>query len=164
MLLHLSCKEEISVRFTLEAPTKPQNKMIYTATFIFNEFGTNLLLIRKNKPEWQKGFLNAIGGKLEDDDFNTTTCAIREVKEETGISLNEDEIEQFHIMSHDGNYIYFFKSFTDKVYDYTQMEEEEFVLVDNVDEYIPENVIPNLNWLIPMALDNNINFSASNYK
>jgi 8-oxo-dGTP pyrophosphatase MutT (NUDIX family) len=42
-----------------------------------------VLLVQKNKPEWQKGYLNLIGGVVEPGEtpFN---AAIRELKEESG--------------------------------------------------------------------------------
>ena len=38
----------------------------YVAGFLFSRDGSLLALILKNKPDWQKGKLNAIGGKIED--------------------------------------------------------------------------------------------------
>ena len=43
----------------------------------------NVLLVLKDKPEWQKGKLNLPGGKVEDDE-SPLKAAVRELKEETG--------------------------------------------------------------------------------
>lgn len=45
----------------------------------------DVLLVHKNKPDWQKGRLNLVGGKVEEGE-DAITCAVRELKEETGLS------------------------------------------------------------------------------
>lgn len=40
----------------------------YVAGFMFNEDRTRVALIEKQKPDWQRGKLNGIGGKIEDDE------------------------------------------------------------------------------------------------
>jgi 8-oxo-dGTP pyrophosphatase MutT (NUDIX family) len=42
-----------------------------------------LLLIHKQKPEWQKGRLNLVGGKIEEGE-DPIAAAVRELKEEAG--------------------------------------------------------------------------------
>jgi len=38
----------------------------YTCGFIFHHTNNdNILLIRKERPKWQSGYLNGIGGKIE---------------------------------------------------------------------------------------------------
>jgi 8-oxo-dGTP diphosphatase len=57
----------------------------YVVGFIFNEDVDEVLLIRKTHPEWQKGLLNGVGGKVEDGE--TPLVAMhREWEEEVGIS------------------------------------------------------------------------------
>lgn len=41
-------------------------------------------LIRKAKPEWQKGKLNGIGGKIEEGE-GPFAAMVREFREETGV-------------------------------------------------------------------------------
>src|ERR1035437_6897488 len=43
-------------------------------------------LIRKARPEWQKGMLNGIGGHVEENE-NTMTAMTREFNEETGLTI-----------------------------------------------------------------------------
>lgn len=62
----------------------------YVLGFAFEPNRNEVLLIEKTKPEWQAGFLNGIGGKVEDEE-SYTHAMTREFKEETGISTNEDE-------------------------------------------------------------------------
>ena len=40
----------------------------YVVGFLFSPSMLEVALIRKNKPEWQRGSLNGIGGKVEDEE------------------------------------------------------------------------------------------------
>jgi 8-oxo-dGTP pyrophosphatase MutT (NUDIX family) len=44
-----------------------------------------VLLVRKNKPDWQKGFLNLLGGAVEPNEL-PEVAAVRELYEESGLS------------------------------------------------------------------------------
>lgn len=44
----------------------------------------NVLLIEKQRPEWQKGRLNGVGGKIEPGEADSSAM-IREFAEETGL-------------------------------------------------------------------------------
>ena len=46
--------------------------------------GSQVLLIWKQKPEWQKGCLNGIGGKIEEGE-SAAEAMVREFEEETGV-------------------------------------------------------------------------------
>lgn len=55
----------------------------YVVGFMFSEDSSKVALIRKNRPEWQKGLLNGIGGHCESSDKNNQDTMIREFEEET---------------------------------------------------------------------------------
>ena len=58
---------------------------------------TGVLMVKKNRPKWQEGLLNFVGGKVEDEE----TCLfamIREFKEETGIETEEKNWKYFGFM------------------------------------------------------------------
>lgn len=50
----------------------------------------SILVVGKNKPEWQVGRFNLVGGKIEPGE-SPIEAAIRELKEESGINHNSDE-------------------------------------------------------------------------
>lgn len=56
----------------------------YVLGFAFNLALTQVLMIRKNRPLWQKGLLNGIGGKVEPREIESLAM-VREFKEETGV-------------------------------------------------------------------------------
>ena len=62
----------------------------YTVGFIFNQALDKVLLIQKNRPEWQKGKLNGVGGKIEPNE-ESADCMVREVFEETGLETQKKD-------------------------------------------------------------------------
>ena len=58
----------------------------YVVSFIFKPKCEYVWLIKKNKPEWQIGCLNGIGGKVEKKE-TYREAAIRELKEESGVFI-----------------------------------------------------------------------------
>lgn len=59
--------------------------LIY-ATDVLSLNRENILLIRKDRPEWQKGWLNLPGGRIEEGE-TPEQAAVRELKEESGYSV-----------------------------------------------------------------------------
>ncbi len=62
-------------------------KTEYVLTFAFDKRLESVWLIEKQKPEWQKGCLNGIGGKIEEGE-SPMEAAIRELKEESGLEVD----------------------------------------------------------------------------
>ncbi len=76
-----------------------------------------ILLVLKDRPDWQKGRLNLVGGKVEPNE-DVATAALRELKEETGYEpARHDAIEQIGILQGSSEIIYCFRASVD---DYTQ--------------------------------------------
>lgn len=114
----------------------------YTLGFLFR--GDKVLLIQKNRPDWQKGKWNGVGGHIEHGE--TADYAMkREFKEEADATPNW---EWFCSMVFNKAVVHCFRSFT--VVDVKTMTDERLFWWEVND--LPKNVIPNLNWLIPMAL------------
>lgn len=130
----------------------------YVAGFLFSQDRTKVALIKKNKPEWQAGKLNGIGGKVEHGE-NARDAMEREFKEETGIDISWIRWNCFATINGDDYKCYFFRSFDDSVFDVRSMEEEQ-VYVISVNELSNYPHIPNLKWLIPLALDATIVHAA----
>ena len=60
--------------------------MDYVLGFIFDAKKDKVLLIKKSRPSWQKGKLNGIGGKIENNE-TPLEAMIRECKEETNLNI-----------------------------------------------------------------------------
>jgi 8-oxo-dGTP diphosphatase len=125
---------------------------LYVVGFLFDEAKKRVLLIEKKKPAWQAGKLNGVGGKIEVGEM-PEAAMVREFEEETG--LNFIPFKRFCRLTHSTAAwsVYFFVSFSNQL-DYARQmpgEDEKPVVVD-VDN-LPENIVSNLKWLIPLALD-----------
>jgi len=122
----------------------------YTVGFLFSEDESKVALIRKTKPEWQAGKLNGIGGKIEKGETERE-CMRREFREEAGVDISTWELFIQLKNNHDSWIVHFFTAKADLGI-LRAMEEEDIEIV-NVEDIQNLNVIPNLKWLIPMALD-----------
>lgn len=58
--------------------------------FVHDREDSNVLLILKEKPEWQKGFLNFVGGSVEPNEM-PADAAVRELLEESGLKPFHDK-------------------------------------------------------------------------
>lgn len=57
----------------------------YVLGFLFNRYG-QVLLIKKERPDWQRGKMNGIGGKIEPGE-TPYDAMCREFREEAGIDV-----------------------------------------------------------------------------
>jgi len=132
----------------------------YCLGFAFTDHDNFVVLIRKNKPAWQKGLLNGVGGKIEEGETPIEAMA-REFREETGIVTHTPEWLPFTQMSFPSVRVHCFAIRLPKGRDnLTQMTEEQVGLFSIIDVRNHPKVIPNLRWLVPMAihaLDNDDN-------
>lgn len=120
----------------------------------YNTSSTKVILIEKQKPEWQKGLLNGVGGKIEDGE--TPLFAMqREFKEETDLTVND--WEEYCTLTFSDCILHVFRA------NITLLEslkikqttiEKPFEIFVNDLYKIPH--VSNLSWLIPLALDNSI--------
>jgi 8-oxo-dGTP diphosphatase len=123
----------------------------YTVGFLHND--SEVVLVRKNRPEWQAGKLNGVGGHVEEFDDSPHACQVREFEEETGVLVPKWEhfltlegtkslIHAF--AAHDtGGWIRQVKSTTD-----------ELIVVKNIYSLFNgfSATVPNLKWIIPLMM------------
>jgi 8-oxo-dGTP pyrophosphatase MutT (NUDIX family) len=137
----------------------------YVAGFLFREMTQKLmqvkqvLLVRKNRPEWQAGLMNGIGGQIEGTE-TAREAMVREFHEEANYAppMN-DGWELFANERGPGYEVFFFRHTMDAQMDASYIapsrndsgEELEWVDVWPWPPQYP--VIGNLNWLLPLALD-----------
>lgn len=122
----------------------------YVCGFYFDHKCRQVVLIWKNKPDWQKGKLNGVGGKIEAGE--TPQVAMRrEFKEETGI--DHEDWKGLIALSTKEWRVYFFYAIGEATsFEYAETQESEEVAKIKIDELDNYAHISNVRWLIPMAL------------
>lgn len=134
--------------------------MEYTAGLLFN--GDKVALILKQEPEWQRGKLNGIGGKCGfgegiDPNESPEDCIIREFEEEAGPKITN--WRKFCIMKGTDWTVHWFMTrgnYSLKKGHYPASSatgEFERILWIPIDDLPYWNIMSNLRWLIPLALD-----------
>jgi 8-oxo-dGTP diphosphatase len=125
----------------------------------FDEECKDIVVIKKLRPKWQEGKFNCPGGSLEKTDASSGYGAKRELREETGIdpTCSMRFVCTVHWM--DSSYVttakcHVFSLFSDEIYK-AETKEDEQVSIMKVSEFLAlsdDQIIPDLRWLIPMAI------------
>ena len=106
-------------------------------------------LIRKARPDWQKGRLNGIGGHIEEGE-SSHEAMVREFEEETGVELIYWDL--FAKLQGKDWSCDFFRVFGVDLTTLKTTTDEEVVIIDSKN-LADHEIINNLKWLIPLALD-----------
>lgn len=134
----------------------------YVLGFVFNEALSCVALILKNKPAWQAGRLNGIGGKVEFGE-SPILAMQRECREELSLDISEwIAFANFHGADDQaaaGNE-YIVRCFTTTTrqslaechQSVTDEGEIRIQLVESLNGSI-EKPLNNVNWLVPMAIE-----------
>jgi 8-oxo-dGTP diphosphatase len=126
-------------------------RFVYVLALLFSPDRRRIVLVRKTRPEWQAGRVNALGGKLSPGE----TCAAgarREVREEAGVDV--DGWEEFLVWDDPVYRMHALRAFDDAALSARTAEDQEVLVAEVAD--LPPNLIDNLRWLIPLALDREV--------
>lgn len=126
------------------------SKKEYTLAHIFDPSLSKVLLIHKNRPEWQAGKMNGIGGKLEVGE-TTFEGISREVWEETGLRIPITKWQHVIDLEAKDWVVHIFTT-TYKDLSKAISKTDEEVEVCNVSS-LPSSIVPNLAWEIPICKD-----------
>ncbi len=129
----------------------------YVLGFMFSRQRNNVLLIEKKRPDWQAGKWNGVGGKIEDNEAPFEAMC-REFLEETRYYHSDWKLRCK--LSSDSFEVFVFSSFSAPWAAKTVTDEK--VGVFNVKK-LPK-VIPNLHWIIPMLLDDEVLASFATFR
>jgi len=129
----------------------------YVTGFIFSEDLTHVVLLEKLSPSWQKGLFNGVGGKIENDEL-PAQAMVRECEEETGVFIRENDwVHYVHLKKPNYFELDVFFAISDLAFSAKSTEKEQ-VHILKINK-LPKNIIPNLKWLIPLALDQSLKFN-----
>jgi 8-oxo-dGTP diphosphatase len=131
-------------------------KFDYVCGFLFDDARKHVALIRKNRPEWQRGLLNGIGGKIETGE-GALAAMRREFFEETGAQVFGWRC--FCILTRASDWrVHFYVAFGDLLDLRDQTDEQ--VLITPLSHLQWARVVPGLRWQIALALEDTVSVEA----
>lgn len=119
-----------------------------------NQRVDRVLLIRKTRPEWQRGKMNGLGGKIEPGE-TAIQAMVREFEEECGIKTKESDWKERLVLK--GKYgqswtVEVFVSFTgNMIYDTLTFPDIEKVSFSDL--ATRSDIIHNVRWMVPFCID-----------
>lgn len=122
----------------------------YVLGFMFALSDPIVALIKKNRPEWQAGRVNGIGGKVEEGE-HPDRAIVREFREETGVTTEVNEWRRFGVLEAPDYNVHLYSCRSDRI-GQLQSTTDEKVLFYGLEALGGDEVLPNLRWLVPMAL------------
>lgn len=120
-------------------------RTLYSCGFLFDDFG-QVVLIRKNRPKWQAGKLNGVGGHVEPGE-TFHDCMVREFEEEAGLLV--PEWKRFVTMRSLAWVVAFFHATVESLNEVETKTDETIVFADAFN--LPSGTVANVQWLVPMA-------------
>ncbi len=127
----------------------------YVVGFGINLEDKEVVLIRKNRPHWQRGFLNGGGGKVELSELSGAAMA-REFEEETGFpSYPESWLYVVSLQAPEADIEFFTRRFYGSLRDTVRSTTDEIICIRSVetpDYGSGAGIVPNLKWVIPMSV------------
>ena len=130
------------------SPTPP---LVYVLALLFTPDRRRVVLVHKTRPAWQMGRVNALGGKLDPGE-GATDAARREVREEAGVDVAH--WEEFLVWDDPQYRMHACRAF-DAAAERAYTAEDQTVFLADA-RALPEQVIDNLRWLVPLALDRDV--------
>ena len=128
-------------------------KTCYVLGFMFSADREWVTLIRKQRPVWQAGKFNGVGGHVEPGESARMTM-VREFREETGVRW--EDWECVAVLSGDTVHISVFAAFTDGIFNVDTMTDEQVVLMrvsDALQLGDGDETLQNFRILMAVALD-----------
>ncbi|HSC33576.1 MAG TPA: NUDIX domain-containing protein [Gemmatimonadaceae bacterium] len=123
----------------------------YVLALLFTPDREQVVLMDKTRPAWQRGRVNALGGKLAPGE-SAAEAARREVREEAGVDVAAWDTV---LVWRDVQYtMHVLRAFDDAAGS-AHTAEDQRVFRAPV-HALPANVIDNLRWLVPLALDRDV--------
>jgi 8-oxo-dGTP diphosphatase len=133
-------------------PTKP----VFVLALLYSVDHSQVVLMRRTRPAWQAGRVNGLGGRFIPGE-TAAMAARREVREECGVDVAEwREV----LVWEDAEYVmHVMRGESERAREARTIEDQEVFLADV--HALPHDVIDNLRWLVPLALDADVAFPVA---
>lgn len=128
----------------------------YCAGFMIDRERNEVLLIRKNRPTFQAGKWNGIGGKLELLE-SPVKAMVREFREETGIETEPGAWTPTIELCGEDFCVTYYRTFVSEIPEFQQMT-DEVVAVHNLSHLSTLPTLDNLKWILPLSMQVNVAF------
>ena len=123
-------------------------KKQYVLGFYHDDF--SVVMICKQRPDWQRGKLNGVGGKIEPGEL-PAEAMFREFKEETGLQVPMQDWKYFAEMYDDTFSVHCYIAKGNQVY-CCRTQTDELVVICELEELDSLTAIDNIPWLVRMGL------------
>lgn len=121
----------------------------FVVGFMFSEDMNNVALIKKNRPYWEPGMLNAPGGMVDKDDLDELAAMARLFKEEFDVPYLD--WNKFVVTKNPSEEVsYFYGRCNLRLLDNMSNEKVIIIPTKNLNNHYLPHAFP---WLIPMAMD-----------
>lgn len=127
--------------------------LLYVLALLFTPDRRRVVLMRKTRPAWQAGRVNALGGKLAPGE-SVGAAAEREVREEAGVVIPAAEWEELLVWDDPVYRMHVVRAAHAEAERARTAEDQEVFLADVA--ALPPELIDNLRWLVPLALDRDV--------
>ena len=124
---------------------------VYVLALLFTPARDRVVLMRKTRPAWQAGRVNALGGKLHPGE-SPLAAARREVREEAGVDV--PDWEEFLVWDDPVYRMHAVRAFDPAALAAHSAEDQPVFLAEVA--ALPPALIDNLRWLVPLALDRDV--------
>lgn len=124
--------------------------------FMFSPELDRVVLIRKNRPDWQRGLFNGVGGHRQGQGKEMPREAMaREFLEEAGVRTEPDQwIYKLNLINMKVGYeLAVLHMTSDLAHEVRTMTDEQVVFVAVDTALQSGQLLPNLRWMIPLCLD-----------
>ena len=122
----------------------------YTLGFCFSKDLRQVLLINRHKHQFHSNKANGLGGKIIIGE-SPAEGILREVKEESGITTKETDWKFIGIINGATWKVWVFSAKVDPPESFPEIHEGTVAWHDC--QTLPDNIVPNLAWMIPFAID-----------
>lgn len=127
----------------------------YTLIFVFNQKLDEVVLIKKNRPNWQAGKLNGVGGRLIKNE-DPAACAEREVLEEAGLDVHVHQFLTYYGRKYETYQMHVFWAMANLRMTLPETKTDEkvgtFSLDRSADEYSESDFVPGAHEFMLLAL------------